>query len=173
MRAAARIAIAACAGLIAAGAGGAAAEPVGVTAAVAEPARATRRHAIYAELLGKGGLWGLGYDYAITPRFAVGGTVSYYELDGERVMSLSPYASLVVLGSARHRWFVHAGPQVVRLERPSPVPEWPGMSSTGVGAEMSSGYELRTRVLVRAFAMGTVGKGGFAPWLGGSVGVTF
>lgn len=145
--------------------------PAAVAKSVA-PAPQPRRHALYLELLGKGGLWGVGYDYTLTPRFALGGTASYYVLDGEHVVSLSPYAALYPLANRRHRWFVHAGPQVVHLERPSPVPEWPGTRSTGVGAEVSTGYELRTRVLVRAFAMGTVGKNGFAPWIGGSVGFT-
>ncbi len=134
--------------------------------------RAPRRHALYVELFGKGGLWGLGYDYLVRPRFAIGGTVSYFAIDGEHVASISPYATLYLLGTPRHRWFVQGGPQLVHLERPSPVPEWSGTSSTGIGAELSSGYELRTRVLFRAFAMGTVGKGGVAPWIGVSLGVT-
>ena len=146
------------------------ADPATVTTTV--PAARPHRHAAYLELLGKGGLWGVGYDYLVWPRLAVGGTVSYYPPDREYVMSVSPYAAIYPLGGRRHRWFVQLGPQVVRLARPSPVPEWPGQSSTGVGAELSSGYELRTRVLFRAFAMGTVGKGGAAPWLGVSLGVT-
>jgi hypothetical protein len=93
-------------------------------------------------------------------------------MDGERVTSFSPYAAIYPLGGPRHRWFVQAGPQVVHLTRPSPVPEWPGTSSTGVGAELSTGYELRSRVLFRAFAMGTAGQGGVSPWLGVSLGVT-
>jgi len=130
-----------------------------------------RRHAVYVELFGKGGLWGLGYDYALWPRIVLGGTVSYYAINGERVVSVSPYAAIYPIGE-RHRWFVQLGPQLVHLSRMSPVPEWPGQSSTGVSAELSTGYELRTRVLFRAFAMGSLGKGGVAPWLGVSLGVT-
>lgn len=146
------------------------ADPATITAATA-PAPRPHRHAVYVELFGKGGLWGAGYDYLIRPRIAIGGTASYYAIDGEHVVSLSPYAAIYPIGR-RHRWFVQLGPQLVHLARPSPVPEWPGTSSTGVGAELSSGYELRSRVLFRAFAMGTVGKGGAAPWLGLSLGVT-
>lgn len=130
------------------------------------------RHAAYIELLGKGGWWGLGYDVLLRPRFALGGTVSFYADDGERVISLSPYAAIYPLGRARHRAFVQLGPQLVRLERMSPVPEWPGQVTSGVGAELSGGYELRARVLVRAFGMAAIGKQGIAPWLGVSLGVT-
>lgn len=148
-------------------------QPVAVAKTATKAKASTeRKHAVYLELLGKGGLWGAGYDYAIHRKIAIGGLASFYVADGERVFSFSPYASLYVLGGKRHRWFVQGGPTVVHLQRPSPVPEWPGMSTTGVGAELSSGYELRTRVLFRAFAMGTYGKGGAAPWLGLSIGAT-
>lgn len=165
-------AIAAAIGAIAASAWGGAAraeEPQAVEKVAEAP---QRKHALYVELLGKGGLGGIGYDYAVTPRIAVGAAASYFVLDGEHVISFSPYLAAYPLGGTRHRWFVHAGPQIVHLERPSPVPEWDGMSSTGVGAEVSTGYELRTRVLFRAFGMGTVGKGGLHPWVGASVGLT-
>jgi hypothetical protein len=130
------------------------------------------RHAIYVELLGKGGWWGLGYDAVLRPRFALGATASFHADDGERVISLSPYAAIYPLGGARHRAFVQLGPQLVRLERMSPVPEWPGQATSGIGAQLSGGYELRTRVLVRAFGMAAIGKHGIAPWLGVSLGVT-
>ena len=125
-----------------------------------------RRHAAYLELLGKGGLWGIGYDYLAWPRLALGATASYAVVGGEHVATLSPYAALYPAGGRRHRWLVQLGPQIVHLARPSPVPEWPGQSSTGVGGQLGTGYELRTRLLVRAFAMVTVGEGGLAPWLG-------
>ncbi len=87
------------------------------------------RHAAYVELLGKGGLWGVGYDYSPWPRLAFGGAASFTSVDGERTLSLSPYVALYPLGDRRHRWFVQAGPQIVHLARPSPVPEWPGNGS--------------------------------------------
>ena len=131
-----------------------------------------RRHAAYLELLGKGGLWGIGYDYQAWTRIALGGTGSISVMDGEQVTSLSPYATFYAVGRRRHRLFLQLGPQLVRVERSSPVPEWPGMSSTGLGGQLSMGYELRTRFLLRAFVMGAVGKGGAAPWLGVSLGFT-
>jgi hypothetical protein len=132
-----------------------------------------RPHALYLEVLGKGGLWGLGYDYTLHPRVAVGATASFYVLDAEQVFSLSPYLQAYLLGVSRHhRWFVQVGPQLAHLYTPSPVPEWPGTSATGIGGVLCSGYEYRARILVRVYAMGTVGKGGYAPWMGISLGWT-
>jgi hypothetical protein len=132
-----------------------------------------RRHAAYIELLGKGGLWGLGYDFQLLGHVAIGGTASAYTVGArEQVFTLSPYLTGYLAGSARHRWFMQIGPQIVHLRRASPVPEWPGQSSTGLGGELSTGYELRGRVLLRLFVMGAVGRGGAAPWLGMSLGFT-
>ena len=140
--------------------------------ATASAAVAPRAHSIYVELLGKGGLWGLGYDYQFHPRLAAGATASFFILDGERVLSLSPYLVGYLLGTGHHRWFAQIGPQLSYVYTPSPVPEWPGTSTGGIGAELSSGYEYRSRVLVRVFGMGIVGRGGYAPWFGVSLGWT-
>jgi len=132
--------------------------------AAAEP-----RHAIYGELFGKGGLWGAGYDFQLTPRFAVGTVASYYVLAGDHYLTVAPYVAAYPLLRGRHRWFLQAGPQIVRRATPSPVPEWDGMSTTAVGGELSSGYEFRSRVLVRAYGMASVGDR-LAPWFGVSFG---
>lgn len=137
---------------------------------VASAPSRTSAHAIYVELLGKGGLWGLGYDYQFHPRVGVGAAGSYYVLDGQRVLDFSPYLVGYVLGTHRHRWFLQGGPQFSYVQTPSPVPEWPGSSTTGVGAELCSGYEYRHGFLLRLFGMVTVGKGGTAPWMGISLG---
>ena len=138
----------------------------------AEPER-TADHAIYVEALGKGGLWGLGYGHALSRRWAVGAVASAWTLDGQRVYSASPFVTLYPLGTARHRAFVDAGPQVVHVSTPSPVPEWMGTSSTGVGAQVSAGYEYCGALLVRVFAMTVAGDNGVAPWLGMDVGAAF
>jgi hypothetical protein len=132
-------------------------------------ARAEPRHAIYGELFGKGGLWGAGYDVQLAPRFAIGAVASYYVLGGDHYLTLAPYVAAYPLLRGHHRWFVHAGPQIVRRATPSPVPEWDGMTTTAVSGELSSGYEYRSRVLVRVYGMASVGDR-FAPWLGVSFG---
>lgn len=135
-------------------------------------AEARHRQAAYLELFGKGGLGGVGYDVELLDRLGVGAVASFYVLDDQRVLSLSPYAGTYLLGGLRHRWFVHGGPQLVRVSIRSTVPEWSGTTSTGLGAELSSGWEYRHRVLLRVFAMVTAGKGGVAPWMGVSIGWT-
>jgi hypothetical protein len=131
-----------------------------------------KRHAIYVEALGKGGLWGVGYDHQVTPRLGWGVAASFFIVDTERVTSVSPYLVVNVLGNQRHHWFVHLGPQVVHVAIPSPVPEWDGTSRTGVGGEISTGWEYRNGVVLRLFVMAAGGKGGVSPWLGASLGWT-
>jgi len=130
-----------------------------------EPAR----QLISVELFGKGGLWGLGYEWR-TGRFAIGSVESFYLLAGDRFMTVSPYAAVYPLSGARHRWFVHVGPQLVHRTTPSPVPEWQGTSATSYDAELSTGYEYRRQALVvRGYAMASLGDH-VVPWLGTSVG---
>jgi hypothetical protein len=135
-----------------------------------DAAAGEQRNAVYLELLGKGGLWGLGYDFDLSRRWAVGAAASFYMLDGEQVLTLSPYAGVYPARGRHHSWFVQAGPQLVRLAIPSPVPEWKGTSSIDVGAELSTGWEYRNHILVRGFVMASAGKNGVLPWLGLSLG---
>jgi hypothetical protein len=145
---------------------------VGTGRGVAHAEHPKDAHAAYVELLGKGGLWGVGYDFQFHTRVAIGATASFYILNGEEVYSFSPYLTAYVLGTGHHRWFVQGGPQLAYVYTPSPVPEWDGTSASGIGGELSSGYEFRSSVLVRVFAMGTAGQGGYAPWFGVSLGWT-
>lgn len=135
-----------------------AAESASELTQVAPQPRGQGRHAIYVDLFGKGGLWGVGYDYQLTPRLGVGAVGSYYVLGGDRFLTASPYLSLTPVLHGAHRWFVHAGPQLVRRATPSPVPEWAGLTSTSYAAEVSSGYEYRNGLLFRAYAMGSIGE---------------
>lgn len=129
-----------------------------------------RRHLVYAELLGKGGLWGAGYEYELSHRVSVGAVGSYSVLDGERITSFTPYVSVAPVGSGHHHWYFDFGAQVVHVATPSPVPEWSGTSKTGVGTELSTGYEYRSKLVFRVFGMMAIGRGGIAPWVGMDVG---
>ncbi len=131
------------------------------------------RHVVYADLLGKGGLYGIAYELALSQRFAVGAAVSLYAVDGQSVASLSPYLSWYPARGERHGWFVHAGPQLVRVRSRSPVPEWEGDRTTGIGVELSSGYEYRRTAVFRVYGMAAAGRGGIGPWLGTSIGWSF
>jgi hypothetical protein len=144
-----------------------------ITATETASADPDRNHAIYAELLGKGGLWGLGYDYRLDGRFSLGGVASFFVLESQRVATVSPYVGILIGHRGPHAWFAHAGPQLSRSWAPSPVPEWSGEVENGIGGELSSGYEYRARFLTRVFGQGVVGEGGIVPWLGVSLGWEF
>src|SRR5882672_1445314 len=84
----------------------------------ADPAR-QHEHLLYLEFLGKGGLWGAGYEYR-RGRWSVGGVLSYYRLDGDRFTNVSPYVGFDPALGGRVKWFVHLGPQLLRRMTPSP-----------------------------------------------------
>jgi hypothetical protein len=143
---------------------------VALVVCVAAPARAEpARHAAYVDVLGKAGLWGVGYDYELAPRFALGAVGSYYVLGGDHYTALAPYATVYPFGSGRLRALVQLGPQLVHHSTPSPVPEWDGMTTTRFGAALCGGIEYRRRIVVRGYGMLAVGEH-VAPWLGLSIG---
>lgn len=154
--------------------GPAVADPVpapDVSATVA-PKPAARRNALYIDLLGKGGAWGLGYDWRAKPWLTLGAVGSYYQLHGDSYMSLSPYVGLYPVTRGRHSWFAQVGPQILRHSAASPGPEWKGMSTSGFGGEVSSGYEYRRSIVFRVYGMASVGDR-VAPWFGASIGWTW
>jgi hypothetical protein len=129
------------------------------------------RHAIYFDVLGKAGLWGAGYDWQFLHHFAIGAAASYYSFDGDRVTTLAPYVAAYPLEHGHHRGFVQLGPSMIRRTTPSPVPEWDGMTTTKLDAELCAGYEYRNRMLIRGYIMASQGDH-LVPWLGGSFGWT-
>lgn len=141
-------------------------------AASLEPsATAARHHAIYLELGGRAGLWGVGYDWQPHPRFAVGAAASYYSFDGDHITTFAPYASAYLLERGHHRAFLQLGPTVSRRTTPSPVPEWNGLTTTKLSAEAGGGYEYRNGVLARFYVMASKGDH-LVPWVGASIGWT-
>lgn len=142
----------------------------GASDLVAEP---THRHTAYVDVLGKGGLYSVGYDYSLTRRLQLGAAVSAYSLDDERVLTVSPYLGVRIIGGHRHSWFTQVGPRLANQSVRSPAMRWNGPSRTGVAGQLSSGYEYRRRVVLRVYAMTVAGSGGVVPWAGTSVGVAF
>jgi hypothetical protein len=128
-------------------------------------------HALYVDVLGKAGLWGIGYDWQFRRRFAVGAAASYDSFDGDRITTLAPYVAAYPIERGHHRGFLQLGPSLSRRTTPSPVPEWSGMTTSRIGAELCAGYEYRNRFLFRAYAMASQGDH-LVPWLGGSFGWT-
>jgi hypothetical protein len=141
-------------------------------AARADPAR-QRPHALYLELLGKGALYGVGYDGQPSPWWSAGATASFFVVRGESVATLSPYLGFYPLGHGRHRAVVHLGALLARRWTPSSVPELPDRVESGVAGELAAGYELRGPLLARVMGLATIGRGGLHPWLGVSLGWAF
>jgi hypothetical protein len=145
------------------------AEAAATLATSDKPAPPVPHQLAYLELLGKGGMWGVGYEWR-TRRFSVGGVGSYYMLGGDRYMTLSPYVGFVPASGDHVSWFMHLGPQLVHRSTPSPGPEWQGMTTTGFAVELSSGVEYRfTQLSVRGYALASYGSH-FAPGIGANIG---
>ena len=145
------------------------ADPVDTGASA--PPSTPSHHLVLLEFLGKGGLWGAGYEYH-RGRWSVGGVASYYQLSGDRFTNVSPYVGFAPVLGDHVTWFVHAGPQLVHRTTPSPGPEWDGMSSTGWAAELSTGIDVRiTKLHLRAYGLGSYGSH-FAPGIGLAAGWT-
>jgi hypothetical protein len=142
-----------------------------ITCALAGAAKAGPQ-ALYVDLFGKGGLYGVGYDVSVMPYLAFGAAGSYYALSGDRYLTLAPYVAVYPYPCGRHRWFMQGGPELQRRDTPSTVPEWKGMAMTSFSAELSTGYEYRGQLLFRAYAMIDVGAHA-APGLGLTIGWTF
>lgn len=141
-------------------------EPTATAKAEARP------NAIYVEGLGKGGVWGVGYERHLARWLGVGGVASFTMLDGQRMYSLTPYVLVYPARSGAHGLFVDGGANIVRIDTPSPVPEWDGMTESGIGGEVSAGYEYRGKLLFRIYAQMVAGKKGVSPWGGVSIGWT-
>jgi hypothetical protein len=140
----------------------------------ATPARAEPANFVYAEALGKGGPYGVGYERAIAPRLGIGAVASFAVIRQQQLATVAPYLHVAILrsGSGRHALFGELGLVVVHSRVPSPVASWDGTSDTGAGGLAALGYELAgTRVVTRAYLAAELGEGGLAPWLGIAIGV--
>jgi hypothetical protein len=129
------------------------------------------KHLVYVELLGKGGLYGLGYEYAIAPWLGFGGAASYSEIRDEQVFTASPYLHFNVVQGERHALFSEVGAILAHSRVPSPVMSWDGVSDTGSGGFLSLGWQYQRRhVVLRTSAALVAGEGGVAPMVGFAVG---
>jgi hypothetical protein len=141
---------------------------VAMLAATAATARADSPHLFYAELLGKNGVYGLGYEYAVTPRVSFGASGSFVVLRGEELDTAAGYAHVAIA----HRAFVELGPLVARHHVRSPVMDWAGTSATGLGVFAALGYQRDwRRFVVRGSVSAEAGKNGVEPTVGLAIGV--
>lgn len=131
-----------------------------------------REHLVYVEALGKGGLYGIGYERTLTSRLALGAAGSFAVIRDQQLLTLSPYVHATVVRGRRDALFAEVGATFVHSRIPSPVSDWDGMTDSGGGGFASLGWERAgRRLVVRAAASAVVGEGGIAPWLGVAIGV--
>ena len=136
-------------------------------------ARAPPRHAVVLEALGKGGYWGLGYEFRLSPRLFAGVAASATWIADERFLSMSPYVGAELARRGRHGWFVQLGPQLVHHVVESPVPEWDGERTTDAGYQLTTGWEVRfaRRWFARTSLSVVIGRDDVVPWGGVAIGV--
>lgn len=147
-----------------------ASSPTAIVESAAPPAPG--KNLFYAELGGKAGLYGIGYERALTSRLSLGVAASYAVLRGQHIATVAPYVHATIVRGARHALFAELGAAFVHSHIPSPVPDWDGMSDSGGGGVVSLGWERAARhVVLRTSASIVAGEGGLAPWLGFAIGV--
>lgn len=145
----------------------AAAEPA-VTKSVEPEAEAP--NTVYVEILGKAGVYGIGYERQITERLSLGAAASYAVVRDQQIATVAPYVHARLLGRT-NQLFTEVGAVFVHTRIPSPVPEWDGMNDSGGGGFASLGWQHSwKRVLVRASGSLLVGEGRATPWLGVAIG---
>lgn len=127
---------------------------------------------VYAEVLGKAGEYGLGYEHAIAPRCSLGVAGSYALIRDQQLLTIAPYLHITLAGRHAHSVFAEVGAAFVHSHVPSPVANWDGMTDDGGGGLVSLGYQHTTeRLVLRATASAMVGEGGVGPAIGFTIGV--
>lgn len=137
------------------------------------PGPGPRLHQAYAEVGGRGGLYGLGLERYLAPRVHLGITAAGHRITDETTWVVSPYLGLTPASRGHHALFVDVGPRWVRKRMVSTLANWQSPAITTISAAASAGYRYENRIVLRAFAMVDVGPAGSSPWLGTSMGFAF
>ena len=151
---------------------GLAAVALTIVAARSASAEPSGENFVYAELGGKGGLYGVGFERSITSRLALGIAGSYLVLRDQTIATLAPYVHGTIKRGVRNALFAEVGAAIVHSKIPSPVDDWDGMSDTGGGGFASLGWEhtLHRHVELRLAGSVVAGEGGVVPWIGFAIG---
>jgi hypothetical protein len=137
-----------------------------------EPYRDSRPSGIYGEVLGKGLIYSVGYDYALTRIVAIGASFSYLD----PAVFVSPYLTIYPVGGWRSALMLQAGLQLVNISsKPNDLLSELLWEEEGfdVGGQVSIGYEFRSGFLFRVALLGMFNKNGFLPWPGLTFGGSF
>lgn len=131
------------------------------------------QHSVYLGLLGKGGMYSLGYQYHWRARFALGVAVSAFRIDFETLMTVVPYLFWTPIERGNHALFFDMGTVLSRHDSESPAKRLPDAINYGVGAELSLGYQyLAGRFVVRPYVMAQYTRCA-SGWVGIDLGVRF
>lgn len=149
-----------------------AATPTRADVVATERSDPTGSQLVYAEVLGKAGPYGVGYEHAVTPRVALGFEGSYTRLRSQDLATGVPYVHVTPLRRGAHALFGELGLELSYSKLESAVPRWMGTATTAIGGVASVGYERAWKhVVVRGALSLLAGKGGMAPWAGLAIGV--
>lgn len=138
-----------------------------------EPNRTAQRVAIYAELLGKTFLWGVGCDVNITSWLGIGASFSYYRIVDWQLGLVAPYLSFYPVGNQKHSLLIQAGPEIAFASEGGFWIWDDYKDSSYVYGQVSVGYEYRNHFLVRPALSFFFNQYGFIPWVGVSLGGAF
>ena len=138
-----------------------------------EPNRTAQRFSIYAELLGKTFLWGLGFDVNITSWLGLGVSGSYYSIFDWKLGLVAPYVNIYPVGNQKHAMLIQAGPEIA-FASSGGIWIWSEeKSSAYVFGQVSVCYEYRNHFLARPGLTFFFNQYGFIPWFGASLGGSF
>lgn len=131
-----------------------------------------RRHGMSLELLGRGLLYSLNYDYLINDSLALGAGVANYSFSSGSASAsawiIPVYANYYLTGG-KHRWFATGGANVILASGTTGGDD--RVTGSGVAGVLGGGYEYKSDggFLFRAAPYVFVGKASGA-WLGVSFG---
>lgn len=130
----------------------------------------SRRNALALEILGRGGLYSLNYDYSITPDLAVGAGAAIYS-SGSASVKIFPIFANYYFGGPNHRFMVTGGPTIVTA---SASVDTSTINGSGLAGTVGAGYEYRGDAGFLFRAAPYVNLGAMSGvWFGLSGGLTF
>lgn len=135
----------------------------------------SRPHAVSVELLGRGLLYSINYDYLINDDIALGAGFSHQSYsagNSDATVMIVPVYANYYFTPGNHRWFATAGANVVHAS--GRVDSEEKVSGSGIGGVLGGGYEYRgdSGFLFRAAPYLMVGKTA-GVWAGVSLGYAF
>jgi hypothetical protein len=132
------------------------------------PMRVSRPFTIYAEIMGKGVLYGVGADYNFTKWLGIGSTFSYIPIDEISGTIIAPYLNFYPAGGWKSSLLMQAGPWIFvegSHNYCGPGDFW-GFCGTRVAGQASIGYEYRSGFLFRVIGSLLFSQEGAVPWIG-------